>query len=175
MEIVGRGKEQQLLAERIASLEAERIAIYGLRRVGKTYLIRTFCKESIVFEFTGIHEAGLKLQLENFCQALKWSSGSALKLAISSNWLQAFAMLSSYIETLPKNKPAVIFFDEFPWIETPKSGFLKAFDHWWNSTLSAEYQNRRKCSTDNRPSLFLKRWTFKNRIQSTIQFLIQPF
>jgi len=42
-------------------------------------------------------------------------------------------MLDAYINTLPADKAAVVFFDEFPWIETRKSGFLQAFDHWWNA------------------------------------------
>jgi uncharacterized protein len=111
-------------------------AIYGRRRVGKTYLIRTFCKDVIRFEFTGIHEATMKTQLENFSQALQLAAKSAVTLAIPANWLQAFMLLDTYLNTLPSDKPAVIFFDEFSWIETHKSGFLQAFDHWWNASAS---------------------------------------
>jgi hypothetical protein len=59
-----------------------------------------------------------------------------VNLAIPSSWLRAFVMLDSYIDTLPADKPAVLFFDEFPWIETRRSGFLQAFDHWWNASAS---------------------------------------
>ena len=136
MEITGRFAEQKILAARLASPEAELVAIYGRRRVGKTYLVRAFCKDEIVFEFTGIHGAAMKTQLENFSQTLQLATKSNIALAIPPNWLQAFMMLDSYLNTLPSDKPAVIFFDEFPWIDTRKSGFLQAFDHWWNASAS---------------------------------------
>jgi AAA+ ATPase superfamily predicted ATPase len=138
MEIIGRKEEQQIIASRLASKEAELITIYGRRRVGKTYLIRAFCEKQLVFEFTGIHEASMKTQLENFSQTIRAATKSLTTLAIPANWLQAFAMLDDYIVTIPTNKPAVIFFDEFPWIETHKSGFLQAFDHWWNASASKQ-------------------------------------
>ena len=136
MSITGRILEQKILAARLATTEPELIAIYGRRRVGKTYLVRTFCKDVIIFEFTGIHEATMKTQLENFSQALQLAAKSPVALAIPANWLQAFMMLDTYINTLPSDKPVVIFFDEFPWIETHKSSFLQAFDHWWNASAS---------------------------------------
>ncbi|MBS1664932.1 MAG: ATP-binding protein [Bacteroidetes bacterium] len=136
MTIIGRRVEQKMLAARLATNEPELIAVYGRRRVGKTYLVRTFLKDTIVFEFTGIHEATMKIQLENFSQALQLATKSPVALAIPANWLQAFMMLESFISTLPSDKPAVIFFDEFPWIESRKSGFLQAFDHWWNAFAS---------------------------------------
>lgn len=117
----------------LASAEPELIAIYGRRRVGKTYLVRTFLQNSILFEFTGIHEANKKTQLENFSHALQLATKNPIPLAIPTNWLKAFLMLDAYIDTLPADKAAVIFFDEFPWIDTHKSGFLQAFDHWWNA------------------------------------------
>ena len=136
MSITGRIAEQKILAARLATPEPELIAIYGRRRVGKTYLVRTFCKDALVFEFTGIQEATMKTQLENFSNALQLATKSAVALAIPPNWLQAFMMLDTYLNTLPTDKPAVIFFDEFPWIETHKSGFLRAFDHWWNASAT---------------------------------------
>ncbi len=136
MSITGRIAEQKILAAKLATSEPELIAIYGRRRVGKTYLVRTFCKDAIGFEFTGTHKATMKTQLENFSQALQQTTKSPVALAIPANWLQAFMMLDTYINTLPSDKPAVIFFDEFPWIETHKSGFLQAFDHWWNASAS---------------------------------------
>ena len=136
MSIIGRIAEQKTLSTRLITNEPELIAIYGRRRVGKTYLIRTFCKDTIVFEFTGIHKATRKTQLENFSQALQQSTKSAIALATPANWLQAFMMLNTYLDGLSSDRPAVVFFDEFPWIETQKSGFLQAFDHWWNASAS---------------------------------------
>lgn len=134
--IIGRVGEKKILQARLNSSDAELIAVYGRRRVGKTYLIRTFYKPQLVFEFTGIHKANTKVQLENFSIALKDAIKGSIALAIPKSWLQAFNMLTTYIQLLPADQPAVLFFDEFPWIESPKSGFLKAFDHWWNTQAS---------------------------------------
>lgn len=134
--IIGRDEEQKILRARLNTPEAELIAIYGRRRVGKTYLIRTYYEKEIVFEFTGIHSASSKTQLENFRDTLLTAAKSSTPLAIPANWLQAFSMLTAFTSPLRKDRPAVLFFDEFPWIETPKSGFLKAFEHWWNTQAS---------------------------------------
>jgi AAA+ ATPase superfamily predicted ATPase len=134
--IIGRVEEQKILTIKLQSSDCELIAVYGRRRVGKTDLIRTFYQDAIIFEMTGIHAAAKKTQLENFSQSLQQATKSNMRLAIPANWLQAFAMLDSYINSLPESKPAVIFLDEFPWIETRNSGFLQAFDHWWNASAS---------------------------------------
>jgi uncharacterized protein len=36
------------------------------------------------------------------------------------------------LESLPKNKKKVVFLDEFPWICNHRSGFLQAFEYFWN-------------------------------------------
>lgn len=134
--IIGRIEEQKILQTRLHSPEAELIAIYGRRRVGKTFLIRTYYEDALVFEFSGIHSASTKTQLENFREILQTTMKSIIPVEMPQNWLQAFRMLTVYITTLPKDRPAVLFFDEFPWIETHRSGFLQAFEHWWNTQAS---------------------------------------
>ena len=134
--MVGRSAEQEILRRILTSHEAELVAIYGRRRVGKTFLIRNYYKDNLVFEFTGIHEAALKDQLRNFGQALQKTMKTKIPFLLSKNWVEAFNFLDQYINDLPITKPAVLFFDEFPWIHTQKSGFLQAFDHWWNSSVS---------------------------------------
>lgn len=134
--LTGRIEEQQILAEKMDSGEAELIAVYGRRRVGKTFLVRTYCKDRIIFEVTGIHEASFKDQLQNFGLALQAAIKSKVPIAAPENWVTAFHMLDQYLDGLPKNKSAVLFFDEFPWLHTQKSGFLQAFEHWWNSSAS---------------------------------------
>lgn len=74
MQIIGRKDEKEILDAKIASGEPELIAVIGRRRVGKTYLIRTHCKDLIRFEFTGMHEASMRLQLENFSLAVQSAS-----------------------------------------------------------------------------------------------------
>ena len=117
--------------------EAELVAIYGRRRVGKTYLIRNGFSKPIDFEFSGSHYATLKQHLESFAIALGKSMGN-VPLAVPQSWLQAFDRLESYLGPLLKKQRRIIFFDEFPWINTPRSGFMPAFENFWNRWASQQ-------------------------------------
>ena len=138
--IIGRDAEKKILKNMLNSGEAELIALFGRRRVGKTFLVRNYYRQQLVFECTGVHEAGLSDQLLNFSRALQQAMKSAIPLAIPGNWMQAFIFLSDFLQTKFKEQPLVVLFDEFPWIHTPKSGFLTAFGHWWNTWASRQPQ-----------------------------------
>lgn len=135
--IIGREDELALLSKIEKSEDAELIAVYGRRRVGKTFLIRNAFKKQLVFEFSGIHHVSLVQQLENFSDTLSKASGS-LPLAKPASWIQAFKMLTDYLTPLIKKQKKVVFFDEFPWINTPRSGFLPAFENFWNIWASKQ-------------------------------------
>jgi hypothetical protein len=75
-------------------------------------------------------------QLERFTLGLQKAMNSPAPLAIPANWSQALSLLMNYADTQPRDKRLVIFFDEFPWICTQKSGFLSAFEFFWNSWAS---------------------------------------
>jgi AAA+ ATPase superfamily predicted ATPase len=134
--VIGRVEEQKILHLKKASNKAELIAVLGRRRVGKTYLIRNYFGKEMAFELAGMHDATLKTQLQNFAIALQKATKSLVQAAAPANWLEAFTILDSYIDTLPDTQSVVIFLDEFPWLHSPKSNFLEAFDHWWNSSAS---------------------------------------
>lgn len=134
-QIIGRAEEKTILDQKLATASPELIAIYGRRRVGKTYLVRTYLKDRIIFELTGMHRASLAEQLKNFSSALGRALKSALPIATAPSWLEAFNNLDIYLlDNLDPNTTAVLFFDEFPWLHSPRSNFLRAFDHWWNSS-----------------------------------------
>jgi hypothetical protein len=133
--VVGRREETKILDYKLSTPSPELIAVYGRRRVGKTYLIRTHLKKNIVFELTGIHGAKMDEQLKNFSLALGKAINSPAPIATAESWLEAFYDLDKYLlDKLDTEKPAVLFFDEFPWLHTHRSNFLRAFDHWWNSS-----------------------------------------
>lgn len=134
--LIGRKEESAALLECLGSAASELIALYGRRRVGKTYLIRTVYKDSMCFEITGIYNAPLKTQLANFRQALEASVGKKLPLATPGNWLDAFQQLKNYLEQIDGKTKRAIFFDELPWLDGKRSGFLNAFEHFWNSWAS---------------------------------------
>lgn len=136
--LVGRYEEIKILEDAISSHKPELIAIYGRRRIGKTFLIRSVYKERLLFDFTGIHEAGLSTQLENFNITLQKATNSNIPTVIPQNWVQAFFFLEQFLTPKIRKQKGVIFFDEFPWIQTPRSGFLQAFGHFWNTWASKQ-------------------------------------
>jgi len=136
--IIGRDAEKKILQDMLVSREAELIAILGRRRVGKTFLVRNYYEKHLIFEYTGVHEAGLEEQLLNFKNALQQAMESTIPPATPANWIEAFTFLTEFLKAKLTQAPVVILFDEFPWIHTPKSGFLSAFGHWWNTWASRQ-------------------------------------
>ena len=131
--IIGRKYEQQLLASICEQREARMVAVYGRRRVGKTFLIKEFFHNKFDFMFTGSYEAPMQVQLAFFQRELRKHSGQNRRRP--ANWFEAFEQLQDYLEGLRKER-LVVFFDELPWMDTPKSKFLTAFSYFWNSWAS---------------------------------------
>lgn len=134
--IVGRKEEQKLINQLLKSSNPEFLAIYGRRRVGKTFLIRQTLNNEIVFQMTGITHANTKQQLANFFSVLRELDTKLSSPDTPKNWFDAFNLLRNYLQKLNSTKK-VVFFDELPWIDTPRSNFLAALEHFWNSWASA--------------------------------------
>jgi uncharacterized protein len=134
-ELIGRSAEKAILKDALRSTQAELIAVYGRRRVGKTYLIETVCAEQILFMFSGGKQVALDVQLDNFCSAMHRAlQPEALgTFATAKNWNEAFRTLVQLLEKHKSEQKRVLFLDEFPWLDQKKSGFLAAFDHFWNN------------------------------------------
>jgi hypothetical protein len=132
---IGREAELRLFSEALSSPSPELIAVFGRRRVGKTFLIRHACSKNIVFEFSGIRETRTAYQLERFRSALEKMFQLETPLVKLTSWLHAFSLLSDLLEKMlsSSKKKKVVFLDEFPWMDSPRSGFVNAFDHFWNS------------------------------------------
>ncbi|SEN84004.1 hypothetical protein SAMN05216436_1234 [bacterium A37T11] len=136
--IVGREKELKELRKRYESESSEFVAIYGRRRVGKTFLIRNAFEQPFDFYLTGMANVGLKKQLANFHLSITRYDHSELIKEPADNWLKAFHQLSEVLEAQATDgKKQVIFLDELPWMDTPKSGFISALEYFWNSWASA--------------------------------------
>jgi len=131
--LIGREAEKKLLQDTLLSASPELVAIFGRRRVGKTFLVRQYFARQLVIEFTGTREANLSQQLSNFTKALGKAAGNDKLYRVPENWADAFDLLNHLLDPRLKTGKAVVFLDEFPWLNTHKSGFLPAFDHWWNS------------------------------------------
>ncbi len=137
--IIGRKHEQLILNECYNSDKAELVALYGRRRVGKTFLVKTFFKDRFDFYVTGIYQGTKKEQLSFFNKQL--CEYSKIAYPPVGNWFDAFDQLKHYISNLKKSK-VVLFIDELPWFDTTRSGFIKAFELFWNSWAADQQRIR---------------------------------
>ncbi len=136
-EIIGRVSEKAQLAKVASSASPEFLVIHGRRRVGKTFLIRKYFSRSLVFDFTGAYDADLRTQLGNFFHEYLQRTKGQLETTPPQGWSQAFHYLIDYLHSLGQNKgKLVVFIDELPWLDTPRSGFITALGYFWNQHLS---------------------------------------
>ena len=132
-EVIGRTREREILTEALNSHRSELVAVYGRRRIGKTYLIREFFGKQITFSFTGLSTGNRKEQIKNFMLKLNETTDMFSKDKIPADWLEAFSYLKKFLKSIKQSsKKKVIFIDEFPWVDSHKSGFLPAFENFWN-------------------------------------------
>ena len=131
--MLGREEEKRILLSLLESEQSEFVAIYGRRRVGKTYLVRETFNYNFAFQHTGLQGGSIHEQLEEFANSLIMAGMKKVKRP--KNWSQAFFMLGQYLSTIPNKK--VIFIDELPWLDTPNSKFVAALDHFWNGWATA--------------------------------------
>lgn len=132
---IGRESELQIFSEALVSPSPELVAVFGRRRVGKTFLIRHAYRKQMVFEFSGVKDTKTAHQLERFRMALAKAFVLESPPAKFPSWLHAFSELADLLEksATTSKKKRVVFLDEFPWMDSPRSGFLSAFDDFWNS------------------------------------------
>ncbi|MFM9910620.1 MAG: AAA family ATPase [Chitinophagaceae bacterium] len=136
--IIGRDEEKRLLEGVIANKKPDLVAVYGRRRIGKTYLIRNCLQKYIAFEYSGIHHVETNIQLANYCQALARQLNDNIPLPVAKDWFGAFELTATLWKKRNRRKKAVFFLDEFPWMQTAKSNFLAAFEQFWNTWASKQ-------------------------------------
>ncbi len=137
--IIGRKTELALLDQITATPEAALLAVYGRRRIGKTFLVHEYFKEQgYFFELTGTRNASLKTQLEHFREAFAETFHAGLLQPVPKSWQEAFYQLRKIIESLDTEKKIILFFDELPWLAGPRSQFLASLEHVWNRYFSRQ-------------------------------------
>jgi hypothetical protein len=132
MAIVGRKQESILLKSILEEEESSFLAVYGRRRVGKTYLIRETYRKHILFECSGVHKKSMAEQLENFWRTLSEVKSNKIIATPPRTWIEAFFQLRAFLNTQSEDTKKVIFLDEIAWFDTARSGFLGALDSFWN-------------------------------------------
>ena len=127
--LVGREDEQKRLKSLLETDKSEFVAVYGRRRIGKTFLIRESFGYDFAFEHTGLRKGGTKKQLKAFRD--KMAKCGYRDCPNLNDWADAFSRLGELLERKPSGKK-VVFLDECPWLDTARSGFLDELDHFWN-------------------------------------------
>ena len=135
--IIGRKHELEELDRLYRSDRPEFLAVYGRRRVGKTFLIKQALKDRIVFQHTGVSPVDqegaknrMRTQLESFYYSLLTHGLEGF--TTPKTWMEAFYQLEQLLIKLDDGNRQVVFMDELPWMDTPRSGFLSAFESFWN-------------------------------------------
>ncbi|HAZ91139.1 MAG TPA: ATPase [Eubacterium sp.] len=135
--MVGREQEIRDLNRLYDRNKAELVAVYGRRRVGKTFLIDEVFADRITFRHAGLAPGDdepvgiLRAQLDHFYNSLIIYGMEECKKP--DNWLDAFLLLEKYLQKIDDGSRQLIFIDELPWLDTPRSGFLRAFEGFWNN------------------------------------------
>ncbi len=135
--IIGRQREIRILEKLHKSEKAEFLAVYGRRRIGKTFLISQFFRNSSVyFEVTGSKGASKAEQLANFHREFVALFKPEANYTSPKSWDEALHRLKEAISLINPEQKVILFFDELPWLSSPKSGFLQALDYSWNRHFS---------------------------------------
>lgn len=131
--MIGRSTELKSLDSDLSRHESQFVAVYGRRRIGKTYLIREKFYDQFTFYHTGVRNGSMKEQLAAFRTSLM-SSGYG-KCPRLTSWLDAFTRLYEHVKRSPDGRK-VIFIDELPWMDAPRSNLVSALEYHWNNQLS---------------------------------------
>ena len=132
--IIGRKAEQQELRRAYESEYSEFVAVTGRRRIGKTFLVRETFDYRFAFQHSGLANQNTRAQLREFRQSLLRCGMK--KCRIPYDWSDAFFLLSEFLNQKGEGKK-VVFIDELPWMDAPRSNFVSALEHFWNGYASA--------------------------------------
>lgn len=138
--MIGRNDEKKYLLSLLEEEDAQFVAVFGRRRIGKTYLIRESFQHKFTFQHTGVSnnqiEPGKRkeIQLEKFSESLK-ESGYDIGRKLE-NWNDAFNALKEVIKA-SKQEKKVVFIDELSWMDTKDSGLIAALESFWNGWATA--------------------------------------
>lgn len=134
---VGRRDEREVLMGCLESDRSEFVAVYGRRRVGKTFLIRYVLERHFSVFATGLPGGSYREQINNMCMSIV--QGFNVDFRVCDNWMEVMRFLADTIsnDSNYKFRKKVLFFDEMPWMDTPKSDFLMAVEWFWNAFASA--------------------------------------
>lgn len=133
--IIGRLAEIKRLTAAINSPRAEFIALYGRRRVGKTFLVNQLFKNQFAFRMTGVIEGSLKDQFTAFADAMNDYGFDMPEQP--KDWMKAFIMLKNALkQKVNSGERCVVFIDELPALDAENSNVAGAIGYFWNNWAS---------------------------------------
>ena len=133
--LIGREEEVRRLKSLVSSQHAEFVALFGRRRVGKTFLINQVYRDQFAFKMSGVIEGSLQDQFAAFADAMD-EHGLAMPEK-PNNWMDALIMLKKALNPLIDNgEPCIIFFDELPAMDAGNSKVATAIGYLWNTWAS---------------------------------------
>ena len=94
--LIGREQEIRLLKEYTSSERPEFVAIYGRRRVGKTFLVNQLFGKKLSFSMTGVLDGTKDEQMEAFVDAMQEYSGELVEKP--KTWMEAFRVLKAFLK-----------------------------------------------------------------------------
>lgn len=137
--IIGREQEIKKLSTAVDRVRPEFIALYGRRRVGKTFLINQMFRNQFAFKMTGVIEGTLKDQFTAFVDAMNDYGFDVPEQP--KDWMQAFIMLKNALKKKVNNgEQCIVFIDELPAMDAEGSNVAGAVGYFWNSWAS-QYDN----------------------------------
>ena len=126
--LIGREREKAQLHQAYESDHSRFVAVYGRRRIGKTFLIRETFDYSFTFQHAGLARGKIRDQLKAFAESL--ADAGASEITVPKNWMDAFRQLKKLIRE-SGNGRKVIFIDELSWMDTPRSDLIMALENFW--------------------------------------------
>ena len=174
MSLIGRKKEVQILTDQYNKSESVFLALYGRRRVGKTFLIRQTLSSHMTFSYSGKANVSKQNQLRSFRLAL--IENGLDDCPVLKDWFTAFHYMKKIIDSSGENRK-VVFLDEVAWMDNQKSDFIPALEGFWNEWASNRNDifliicaSATSWITDN---VFHNRGGLHNRV--TLRMRLSPF
>lgn len=142
--VIGREEELDTISRLYASERSEFLAIYGQRRVGKSFLIEEALGNKITFSAVGLYqkidkdspekvESYRQKQLAHFYNSLREYGLPKEGNLAPTSWMEALELLKKLLKS-KRAKRKVVFIDELPWLAGPQSAeLLEELGHFWNS------------------------------------------
>lgn len=127
---IGREKELEQLESRYRREGYECIIVYGRRRVGKTALIRKFCKGKKTIFFTGM-ETTARENLENLSQSIYEAKGQTGPAPVYRDFSAALEAITD----MARKEKIILVIDEYPYLAGSYPGISSLLqveiDHKW--------------------------------------------